>query len=144
VSNYASGGGAYLAAIADYYGSIESRLEQLAISRGFVTRNGTVNINKLADASGVSTSTLWYLLRGKEKFRAFNLVTLSKLCQTLRAQPGDILVHVPGGSQDGLGYSAEMFLRLRGTQASGGAFAQASDAAGDELGEARAQLSDAA
>lgn len=142
MSNYATGGEGYLAAIADYYGSIESRLEEVAIARGYVTRNGTVNINKLSDASGVSTSTLWYLLRDKEKFRAFNLVTLSKLCQTLHVQPGDLLTHVPGGSANGLGYSTDVFARLRGTQDRGVTFAQESEGAGDERGSYLASLSD--
>jgi DNA-binding Xre family transcriptional regulator len=144
VSNYALGSEAYLAAIADYYGSIESKLEEVAISRGFITRNGTVNINKLSDASGVSTSTLWYLLKGKDKFRAFNLVTLSKLCQTLHVQPGDLLTHVPSGSANGLGYSQEVFGKLRGTQHSQVSVDQAREYAGEERDEERVSLSDAA
>lgn len=144
MSNYANGGEAYLAAIADFYGSIESKLEEVAISRGYITRNGTVNINTLSDASGVSTSTLWYLLKGKDKFRAFNLVTLSKLCHTLGVQPGDLLTHVPSGSANGLGYSQEVFARLRGTQGRQMSFDQYRDDAGSERGEVRASLSDVA
>jgi DNA-binding Xre family transcriptional regulator len=150
MSNYATGGEGYIAAIADYYGSIESNLEAVAISRGFVTRNNTVNINKLADASDVSTSTLWYLLKDKRHFRSFNLVTLSKLCHALQCQPADLLRYVPGGSSRGLGYSSEAFLGLRGTQNGRTAQVndvpadQASDGAGSEEGEERPFLSDAA
>lgn len=142
MSNYATGNEAYLASIANYYGSIESRLEQVAIERGFVTRNGTVNINTLADASGVSTSTLWYLLKDKTKFRAFNLVTLTKLCSTLKVQPGDLLVHNPSGTSNGLGYSSDAFTKLRGTQGSNVTGYQGSDGPGTERDEERVPLSD--
>lgn len=143
MSNYATGSESYLAAIADFYGSIEQTIEELAIARGYVTRNGTVNLNTLAKASGVSTSTLWYLFRDKRAFRSMNLVTLSKLCHTLHAQPGDLLRYVPGGSGRGLGYSSEAFAQLRGTQARGMSFDQLSDGAGSDSGEERPAISDA-
>lgn len=142
MSNYAAPGDAYLAAIADFYGSIEQTIEELAIARGFVTRNGTVNLNTLSDASGISTSTLWYLFRNKRAFRSMNLVTLSKLCYTLNAQPGDLLRYVPGGSGKGLGYSSETFTKLRGTQRSAYATPQLSEYAGTESGEERPALSE--
>lgn len=142
MSNYATADDSYLLAIAHYYGSIEQTAEELAIARGFVTRNGTVSINKLSDASGISRATLWYLFRGKKAFRSMNLVTLSKLCHALNAQPGDLLQYVPGGSERGLGYSSDAFTNLRGTQNRGGAFTFDSESAGDESGEERPALSE--
>jgi DNA-binding Xre family transcriptional regulator len=133
MSNYAHGEETYLATIASYYGSITSNVEQIAIDKGFVTRHGTVNLNMLADHSGISTSTLWYLLRDKKHFRALNLVTLAKLCFTLGVQPGDLFSYVPGGASNGLGYSSDAFTRLMGTQhrSSDGAAPLGSDEVGD-------------
>ncbi len=134
MSNYASGNEQYHASIAQYYGSIESNLERLAIERGFVTRNGTVNIEKLSRASDVSTATLWYLLKDKTHFRAFNLVTMAKLCNVLNVQPGDLLTFVPGGSRAGLGYSDSAFVNLIGTQNRGAAYDPTSDDGGNDRG----------
>jgi DNA-binding Xre family transcriptional regulator len=115
MSNYASAEEPYIAAAAAYYGSIQQHVEELAIKRGFVTRNGRVSFPKLSQASGVSTATLWYLLRDKKHFRAMNMVTLAKLCYALNATPGDILSYHPGGTGGGLGYSEEAFAHLMGT-----------------------------
>lgn len=133
MSNYAQKEDTYLATAAAYYGSITQNVERIAIEKGFVTRNGTVNLNRLSDHSGISTSTLWYMMKGKHRFRAINLVTLSKLCWTLGVQPGDLLTYVPGGVSNGLGYSSEAFTRLRGTQSQAreSASAQLSDEIGD-------------
>lgn len=142
MSNYATGSEEYIAMIGRYYGSIESRVEQVAIERGFVTRNGTVNIDKLAKESGVSTSTLWYLFKDKTRFRAFNLVTLAKLCAALSAQPGDLLVFVPGGSTRGLGHSDSAFANLMGTRNSNPDYPLTSEGLGNDIGEERAYISD--
>lgn len=144
MSNYTATSDSYLAAAASYYGSIIDNVEKVAIERGFVTRNGTVNINTLSAVSGVSTSTLWYLLKDKRRFRSFNLVTLAKLCFALRAQPGDLLAHVPGGSDRGLGYSSDAFVGLLGTQGRGSEYTDGQDSeyAGTERSEERASLSD--
>jgi DNA-binding Xre family transcriptional regulator len=137
VSNYARFDDSYAAAAASYYGSIEHNLERLALERGFVTRNGTVNLNTLSAKSGISTSTLWYLLKDKTRFRAVNMVTLAKLCWTLGVQPGDLFTYVPGGTTSGLGYSSDAFTRLLGarptnsTQPSDENSTQGSDIAGD-------------
>jgi DNA-binding Xre family transcriptional regulator len=119
VSNYASKEEAYLAATASYYGSIEQHVERVAIEKGFTTRTGNVSINKLSAHSGVSTATLWYLLRDKKHFRSMNLVTLAKLCHALGVQPGDLMTYVPGGSARGLGYSSDAFAGLMGTASQG-------------------------
>lgn len=116
MSNYASAEEPYIAAIAAYYGSISQHVEELAIKRGFVTRTGRVSFPKLSQASGVSTATLWYLLRDKKRFRAMNMVTLAKLCYALGATPGDLLSYNPGGDGAGLGYSSEAFAHLIGTR----------------------------
>jgi DNA-binding Xre family transcriptional regulator len=116
MSNYASAEEPYIAQAAAYYGSIQQHVEELAIKRGFVTRNGRVSFPKLSQASGVSTATLWYLLRDKKHFRAMNMVTLAKLCYALGCQPGDILTYHPGGTAAGLGYSEEAFSHLMGTR----------------------------
>lgn len=115
MSNYASGEESYLASAAAFYGSIQQHVEELAIKRGFTTRTGRVSFPKLSEASGVSTATLWYLIRDKKHFRSMNLVTLAKLCYALGAQPGDLLTYHPGGSAAGLGYSSEAFAGLMGT-----------------------------
>lgn len=142
VSNFATGSEEYIAMIGRYYGSIESRIEAVAIEKGFVTRNGTVSIEKLSAASGVSRSTLWYLLKDKEHFRAFNLVTMAKLCAALESQPGDLLRFVPGGSERGLGYSTTAFSNLLGTQNSSAAYDLYSESGGDDIGEERAYINE--
>lgn len=116
MSNYASGEETYLAKAAAYYGSIEQHVEDLAIQRGFTTRTGRLNFKRLAEVSGVSTATLWYMLRDKRHFRAINLVTLAKLCHALNAQPADLLTFHPNGTAGGLGYSDEAFKNLLGTR----------------------------
>lgn len=142
MSNYAKGEDIYLASAAQFYGSIEQNVERIAIAKGFVTRNGTVNINKLAEKSGVSTSTLWYLLKDKRRFRAFNLVTLAKLCWALGVTPGDLLEYIPGGSARGLGYSSDAFSGLMGTRSPQREYtgAQTSDEGGSEGDEVRGTL----
>lgn len=115
MSNYAQGEDSYIASSAAFYGSIQQHVEDLAIKRGFVTRTGRVSFPALSKASGVSTATLWYMLRDKKHFRAMNLVTLAKLCYALECQPGDILSYAPGGNAAGLGFSADAFANLMGT-----------------------------
>lgn len=104
----------YLAGIALAYGSISSRVEAVAVERGYSTRTGRVNYRKLAADSGISTSTLWYMIGDKSRFRAFNLVTLAKLCRVLGTQPGDLLDYVPGGAAASLGVSSDAFANLQG------------------------------
>lgn len=116
MSNYASAEEVYIAQAAAYYGSIHQHVEDLAIKRGFTTRTGRLNFKKLSEISGVSTATLWYMLRDKKHFRAINLVTLAKLCHALGAQPGDLLSFTPGGIAAGLGYSEDAFKGLMGTK----------------------------
>lgn len=134
MSNYVTTSEQYIAATAQYYGSIETNLERIALERGFRTRTGRINIEKLSEASGVSTSTLHYLIKDKEHFRCMNLVTLAKLCAALGVQPGDLLTFVPGGSAAGLGYSTSAFDNLIGTQNRGGIYDPYSEDAGDERG----------
>jgi DNA-binding Xre family transcriptional regulator len=134
MSNYAHEDEVYLASSAAFYGSVIQHVEEVALARGFVTRNGTVNINQLSEHSGVSTSTLWYLLRDKKHYRAINLVTLAKLCWALGVGVGELFEYVPGGVSNGLGYSSEAFTRLRGaipTRSSDGSSTRSSDEGGD-------------
>jgi putative transcriptional regulator len=49
----------------------------------------------LAEAVGITEQNISLLKSGKVRGIRFN--TLSKICDFLQCQPGDILVHVPGG-----------------------------------------------
>lgn len=101
------------------YGVVESYLEDVAKERGFAIKSGRykgmVNVGKLSKASGISTSTLWYLLRRPEEFRNLSVVTLAKLCSVLDCQVGDLLKYAPVPTRRALGIGkTDAFSSLEG------------------------------
>jgi DNA-binding Xre family transcriptional regulator len=87
------------------YGRIVSKLTEVACKKGLCIETGKhagkANIQKLHRLSGISTATLWYLLRRPSTFIAMDFHTLAKLCFALDAQPGDLFKYErfpqPGG-----------------------------------------------
>lgn len=51
----------------------------------------------LAKETGISHTTLWRLKKGKAL--GINFETLEKLCQTLKCQPGDIMIVTDGAKR---------------------------------------------
>jgi DNA-binding Xre family transcriptional regulator len=89
------------------YGRIVSKVAEIAAKRGYAITNGPhrgkINIQKLNRISGISTASLWYLLRRPETFLSLDVHTLAKLCFALDCQPGDLLRYerVPGPLKEG-------------------------------------------
>ncbi|WP_020670377.1 helix-turn-helix domain-containing protein [Amycolatopsis nigrescens] len=65
---------------------IEVRLDRLLAERG-------MTLTELADAVGVTVVNLSVLKNGRAK--AIRFSTLTRLCQVLQCQPGDLLQHRP-------------------------------------------------
>jgi len=88
------------------YGRIVTNVTELANRRGLLIQKGPhagkVNIQALHRLSGVSTATLWYLLRKPETFVALDFHTLAKLCFALDCQPGDLFRYERFPSADGV------------------------------------------
>jgi putative transcriptional regulator len=61
---------------------IETRVDQLLAEHGRT-------FYWLAKETGISHTTLWRLKKGKSL--GINFVTLEKICQALKCQPGDVL-----------------------------------------------------
>ena len=57
-----------------------------------------MSLTELADRVGVTIANLSILKTGKA--RAVRFSTLAALCRELDCQPGDILIHEPGPSED--------------------------------------------
>lgn len=71
-------------------GDIEVRLDRLLLERG-------LTLTELANQVGISIVNLSILKNGRA--RAIRFSTLSRLCEVLRCQPGDLLAHrSPTGS----------------------------------------------
>lgn len=107
---------AYHKRMALTFGSIVSKVEERAKEQGFVNKSGGVALSRLARESGISTATLHFLFNRPETFRQLNLITLAKLCRTLRCQPGDLFQYVPGLSSAALGIDTSFFSNLQGTR----------------------------
>ena len=60
-----------------------------------------MSLTELADRVGVTIANLSILKTGKA--RAIRFTTLSALCRELECQPGDLLIHEPGASDEPLG-----------------------------------------
>ena len=94
-------------------GVIRSRVEEVAAANGFRIQagrwKGLINIESLSKKSGISSSTLYYLLRRPGQFHAISLVTLSKLCHAFGCDVGDLLVHEYVTRRNTLSYGNEKF-----------------------------------
>ena len=67
--------------------AIEVHLDQLLADRG-------MTLTELADRAGIAIVNLSILKNGHA--RAIRFTTLSKLCEALSCQPGDLITHVRG------------------------------------------------
>jgi DNA-binding Xre family transcriptional regulator len=72
---------------------VVSRVREVAEARGIRSSYELQNIAKLAPTMAVR---LW---RGE--VTRFSVETLDKLCVALRAEVGELLVHVPAGEREG-------------------------------------------
>jgi putative transcriptional regulator len=67
--------------------AIEVHLDQLLADRG-------MTLTELADRAGIAIVNLSILKNGHA--RAIRFTTLSKLCEVLECQPGDLITHTRG------------------------------------------------
>lgn len=65
---------------------IRLRLDRMLVERG-------VRLTELADRMGITYANLSILKNGKA--RAIRFSTLSRICEELRCQPGDLLEYLP-------------------------------------------------
>lgn len=70
--------------------AIITRLDRMLADR-------KMQLNELADRTGISNVNLSLLKTGKVKAVRFS--TLSAVCRELKCQPGDLLEYSPGGDE---------------------------------------------
>ncbi|MFJ2901876.1 MULTISPECIES: helix-turn-helix domain-containing protein [unclassified Streptomyces] len=70
---------------------IEVHLDRLLTERG-------MTLTELAQRVGVTNVNLSVLKNGRAK--AIRFTTLTRICEVLRCQPGDLLSHRPGPASD--------------------------------------------
>lgn len=80
-------------------GRIDLRVTEVARERGIVLKagahKGKVNLSAISQATGISYTTLWDILRRPEDVRGISFDTLVALCVFLKCEPGDLLKVVP-------------------------------------------------
>ena len=57
-----------------------------------------MSVTELSNRVGITMANMSILKKGKAK--AIKLETLSKICEVLQCQPGDVLEYVPGETED--------------------------------------------
>ena len=57
-----------------------------------------MSVTELSNRVGITMANMSILKNGKAK--AIKLETLSKICEVLQCQPGDVLEYVPGESEE--------------------------------------------
>jgi len=72
---------------------IKSRVREVAEARGVKT---SYELEKAADVAPSVASRLW-----QDKVTRFSADTLNKLCEALKCQPGDLLIHIPAKKKAG-------------------------------------------
>ena len=58
-----------------------------------------MSVTELSNRVGITMANMSILKNGKAK--AIKLETLSKICEVLQCQPGDVLEYVPGETEEG-------------------------------------------
>ena len=57
-----------------------------------------MSVTELSNRGGITMANMYILKNGKAK--AIKLETLSKICEVLECQPGDVLEYVPGQEEE--------------------------------------------
>lgn len=82
----------------EFHGKIQLTIAEAAVLRGHGGRGrlaGYANLEGIKNATGISHSRLFYLLRDPDRIQYISLATLVRLCGYLECQPGDLMKYIP-------------------------------------------------
>jgi DNA-binding Xre family transcriptional regulator len=74
-------------------GRISFQIAKRTRELGLLNQFGEPNVEKIHQATQISTNTVTRLLRTPETVQTLTVDTLARLCQFLECQPGDLIVH---------------------------------------------------